>query len=447
MMETMRAPLENHRPGDSSDADPGDAPRHLASTREAGRTHQRHSHDPLALEAHQASRIRLLLALIVVPLVVATLVGMVLLWPSHTTVIGSRPFIAEGVSVLRATIVGLDPSDCVSADTVARAADTGLLDNAVCGRLDSGAHAGTLFPLHLTAESRAVARLGDAMSVLENPVDDPLSRYIFLDFSRALPIGVLVGAYVLLILLVAGRKGLRALLGLALSLAVLTAFMIPALLEGTSPLWVTLVGAMSMILAAIYIAHGVSVRTTTALLGTVLGVGVTVTAALWGVDATRLDGSHSEEAVLLANLTTGIHLPALITCGIVIVGLGVLNDVTITQASAVWELHAADPTMRRSELFASAMTIGRDHIASTVYTLAFAYTGSALSTILAAALIDRSVLDTLTSGILSEDIVCTLISSIGLVLVIPLTTVLATFLCTVTSTRPGTRAPSERPIV
>lgn len=403
-----------------------------------------HAHGPLLLAEQQAQRIRVLLSLLVIPLIMATGVGMALLWPGNPTVIGSRPFVAEGVSELQATITGLDPHECVNADVEAQAANTGLLDNAVCGRLDSGAHAGVVFPLHLTAESRAVARVGDTMSVLENPVDDPLSRYIFLDFGRALPLGLLAGAYVLLILLVAGRKGLRALLGLGLSLAVLAAFIMPALLEGTSPLWVTLIGAMAMILAAIYIAHGVSVRTTTALLGTVLGVAVTVAVALWGVDATRLDGSQSEEAVALANLTTGIHLPALITCGIVIAGLGVLNDVTITQASAVWELHSANPTMRRIELFASAMTIGRDHIASTVYTLAFAYAGSALSTILAAALIDRSVLDTLMSGVISEEIVRTLISSIGLVLVIPLTTALATLLCTVTSTRPGEPAPAER---
>ncbi len=158
---------------------------------------------------------------------------------------------------------------------------------------------------------------------------------------------------------------------------------------------------------------------------------LTVLLALWGTDAAHLTGDVDETARLLAS-RTHIDLQTLLTCGMVIAGLGVLNDVTITQASSVWELHAANPLLSRTRLFTGGMRIGRDHIASTVYTLAFAYAGTALPLILAAALMDRAVLDTMLSGEIAEEIVRTLISSIGLVLAIPATTAIAAALCRVT---------------
>jgi len=197
-------------------------------------------------------------------------------------------------------------------------------------------------------------------------------------------------------------------------------------------MWVTLVGSMAMMLLAVYVAHGVSVRTTTALLGTVAGVVITVAGSLWGVGAANLTGAVGDDVLALSSLVPGLSLRALLTCGMVIAGLGVLNDVTITQASAVWELHAANPALGRARLFTGGMRIGRDHIASTVYTLAFAYAGTALPLILSASLIDRAVVDTLLSGEIAEEIVRTLVSSIGLVLAIPATTAIAALLCRTT---------------
>src|SRR5699024_7131531 len=111
-----------------------------------------------------------------------------------------------------------------------------------------------------------------------------------------------------------------------------------------------------------------------------------------------------------------------IVCAILITGLGVLNDVTITQASAVWELAAAAPRMKPGQLFSRAMRIGRDHIASTVYTLTFAYVGSALMTLIIVSAHDQSLFDTLTLGDMSVEVVSILVCSIGLVVAIPLTT-------------------------
>ena len=123
--------------------------------------------------------------------------------------------------------------------------------------------------------------------------------------------------------------------------------------------------------------------------------------------------------------TDGLSMADLVVCAILIAGLGVLNDVTITQAAAVWELAASRPEASRREIFTSAMRIGRDHIASTVYTIAFAYAGGALTVLLLVAASSRPFLESLTLGEQAISVVSTLVTSIGLVIAIPATTLIA----------------------
>ncbi|MDO4243040.1 MAG: YibE/F family protein [Actinomyces sp.] len=377
----------------------------------------------------------MVLAAIVVPLVVATVVGLVVLWPGSSSLVGSQPFAAEGTSLETATVTSLDVADCrEAAQSLGGTAGDGLLTDAVCARITSGAGQGLVLPVHIPAESLSSADVGDRLSVMYTPAAlSSGTPYVFVDYARQLPVAALAIVYLLLVVAVAGKKGALSVLGLVLSSAVVLLFMIPALLDLASPMWVTLVGASAMMLLAVYIAHGISVRTTTALLGTIVGVVITVVLSLWGVEAANLTGATEDASLTLASLVPGLSLRALLTCGMVIAGLGVLNDVTITQASAVWELHAANPSLGRARLFTGGMRIGRDHIASTVYTLAFAYAGTALPLILSASLIDRAVVDTMLSGEIAEEIVRTLVSSIGLVLAIPATTAIAAALCRTTA--------------
>lgn len=393
-----------------------------------------HAHDhggPLRLASGESRRVRIVLAALVVPLVLATLLGIAVLWPGRVEAIGSQPFAAEGASLATARVTATQVSSCAeSAASLGGISDGSLLGDAVCAEITSGEGRGLVVPVHVPAESLPAAQVGDRMRVMYTA--QALAGgtpYVFVDYDRQLPVGALAVAYLVLVVAVAGLKGLRAVLGLVLATGVLLRFMIPALLALHPPLLVTLVGSVAMMLLAVYVAHGVSVRTTTALLGTLAGVVITVVLALWGVDAANLTGAVGEDALTLTAIVPGLSLTSLLTCGMVIAGLGVLNDVTITQASAVWELHAANPTLSRARLLTGGMRIGRDHIASTVYTLAFAYAGTALPLILAAALIDRSVVDTLLSGEIAEEIVRTLVSSIGLVLAIPATTAIAAALC------------------
>jgi uncharacterized membrane protein len=242
---------------------------------------------------------------------------------------------------------------------------------------------------------------------------------------RTVPIVLLAVLYAVVVISVARWRGLRAIIGLVGAYLVLVQFILPGLVEGRPPLLLGLVGSVVIMFAVLYFAHGFSARTSTALLGTIFGLGVTAALAAWATDSAFLTGVGSNDAATLINMSGRISISGIIMCGLIISGLGVLNDVTITQSSAVWELYELAPQTSARKLFGSAMRIGRDHIASTVYTIAFAYAGAALPILIIVTLYDRSFMDTITSGELAEEVVRTLVGSIGLVLAIPITTAIA----------------------
>ena len=252
--------------------------------------------------------------------------------------------------------------------------------------------------------------------------------WVWVDYDRRLPLGALAVVFAVLVVAVGRLRGVAAVLGLGVGYATVFLFMLPALSQGTDPVLVALVGSIAIMTVILYAAHGFTAKTTAALIGTVAGLGITAAIATWATAASHLDGSGSELGFELRQVTGLPDLSGLILCGVILAGLGVLNDVTITQASAVWELRQMAPQMRFRELFTSGMRIGRDHLASTVYTIAFAYAGAALPTLLLISVYDRPVGQTLTSAEIAEEVVRTLVGSIGLVAAIPLTTALAALL-------------------
>ncbi|UFU01724.1 YibE/F family protein [Ruania suaedae] len=363
----------------------------------------------MPLDHQEARRARRILLAITLPLLVATLAGLVLLWPSGDTPVGSQPNPVDGPNFADATVVEV----------------TGDAGEEIRAELHDGSD--DVVPVQVAPEIFAAGiDEGDRIRVFFTAsAMGSGSPYVFVDFVRGTPLIILAVVYSLLVLAVARVRGLMAIGGLLLSMAVVVVFLVPALMTGGPPLLITLVGASAMMFVAVYLAHGISIRTTTALLGTFAGLAVTTALAGWATAAAELSGVGSETSIMLNAMLPGVGLRDLLLCGIVIAGLGALNDVTITQASAVWELHAASPTASRLRIFRRAMRIGRDHIASTVYTLAFAYVGTALPTLLIVMLYDRPLGSTLTAGEIAEELVRTLVSSIGLVLAIPATTALA----------------------
>jgi uncharacterized membrane protein len=188
------------------------------------------------------------------------------------------------------------------------------------------------------------------------------------------------------------------------------------------------VGSTVIMIVVLYLAHGISIRTTSALFGTFVGIALTAVIGLWATGWSQLSGIGSEDDQRLIATVPDISLSAIVAGTMVIAGLGVLNDVTVTQASAVWEMRALQPAARGAAVFASAMRIGRDHIASSVYTLVFAYAGSAMTVLLLASAYQRGLADIATTEEIGQEIVRTLVGAIGLVLAVPVTTLFAVWL-------------------
>lgn len=390
-----------------------------------------HSHSHAHAHSHGGGepapvgdRSRRVLVGLVVALLVATVAGLLILWPTEASPAPESEFLAPGVEVVPVTVTGV-PEATSSEETV--------LVEAV-GRAEPLAGQAVLVEVPPQIASDGM-RPGDQLRVLdlggatEEGVEGPSGStdpvLFYLDHERAMPLGLLLVAYLLLVALIARGSGLRAMAGLAAGAAIVLWFMLPAIFAGEDPVLVALVAASAMIFPCVYFAHGISVRTTTAVLGTFGGIAVTVLIALLAGRATGMTGADGEAAEILYASYPVLSLSAVFLAGVIISGLGALNDVTITQASSAWELRAAMPAASRWTVFTATMRIGRDHIASTVYTLAYAYIGSALPLLMYASTINRSLSDTLTSGEIAAEIFRTLVASIGLVLAIPLTTAIA----------------------
>jgi uncharacterized membrane protein len=257
------------------------------------------------------------------------------------------------------------------------------------------------------------------------PNADPGDQYAFADVERRSPL-LLLGALFAIAVVVLGRwTGLRALVGLGLSLVLVTVFVLPALLAGSNALLVALVGSAAVMFVVLYLAHGIRVQTSIAVLGTLASLLLTVGLAELFVRLSSLTGLGSDETGLISSTVGTIDLRGLLLAGIVIGSLGVLDDVTVTQSSAVWELHLANPAASARELYRSGIRIGRDHIASTVNTLVLAYVGASLPLLVVYSLADARLQDVLTSEVVAQEVVRTLVGSIGLVAAVPLTTLLA----------------------
>jgi uncharacterized membrane protein len=219
-------------------------------------------------------------------------------------------------------------------------------------------------------------------------------------------------------------RGVAALLGLAISLLILVAFIVPAIIAGKDAVLVALVGGSAIVLVALYLAHGYTPLTHVAALGAFAALALT-TALSWAVVAlAHFSGLASEESFYLL-LIPGFDLSGLLLAGVVLGAIGALDDVTVTQASAVWEVRQANPALGQGALFASGLRVGRDHIASTVNTLLLAYVGAAMPLIILFSLSQQPLGAIASSEVVAVEIVRTLVGSIGLVAAVPITTWLA----------------------
>ncbi|UKA68797.1 YibE/F family protein [Arthrobacter sp. FW306-05-C] len=426
----------------------------------AGHSHASLDHSEPTPQAMAArSKANRILAAVLIPLALLTLAGMAALWPSGSKegISLANPYsTAPGVTFDTGTIQSVLTGSCMQGSgqlgsnqqgsgqpsTTQQPPSQGSECTFAVTEPDKGGSPVKVVINPDVASSHGV-KPGDQIRYLNlsNVQGATGSQgspaYIFVDFVRTLPIILLAVLYAVVVIAVARWRGLRALIGLVGAYFVLANFLLPGLVEGKPPLLLALVGSTVIMIGVLYFAHGFSARTSTALLGTIFGLAITALLAAWATDAANLAGVGSHDAATLVNTSSNISISGVILCGLIISGLGVLNDVTITQSSAVWELYELAPASSARKLFTSAMRIGRDHIASTVYTIAFAYAGAALPILIIVMLYDRPLMDTLTSAELSEEVIRTLVGSIGLVLAIPVTTLIAVLVVKATGIRPA----------
>ncbi len=237
--------------------------------------------------------------------------------------------------------------------------------------------------------------------------------------------------FFVVVVAIAGWKGLGSLVGLAISLSIIFFYIVPQILHGADPLLTSIYGSLAILLLTTYLAHGVSKQTTIALFSTFISLMLTAFLSYLFVNFAHLSGFNEESSTLQFGQTSMINLKGLLLGGVIIGTLGALNDITTTQAAAVFELAKTDATLTFKKLFSKGFSIGREHVVSMVNTLVLAYAGSSLALFLFIILNPQKLpfWVMVNSEDISDEIVRTLAGSMGLVLVVPIVTLLAVIAC------------------
>jgi uncharacterized membrane protein len=271
---------------------------------------------------------------------------------------------------------------------------------------------------------------GDHVLATVSNLPDGRRMLMVTDFVRTGALALLGLVFVGVTVLVSGWKGVRALIGLAVSFVVLLGFVLPQILSGHDPVLVSVAGSFVLLAVTLYLTQGWALKTHAALLGVFFSLLLTGALASFAVSLARLSGFGSEEAMFLQAAGTQVNLRGLLLAGMIVGTLGVLDDVIVGQASAVMELAEANPALRGAwrELYRRAMNIGHDHIAATINTLVLAYVGAAMPLLLLFQLYPEPWGLTLNREMIAEEIVRALVGSLGLIAAVPITTFIASML-------------------
>ncbi|MPZ54587.1 MAG: YibE/F family protein [Acidimicrobiia bacterium] len=345
-----------------------------------------------------------------------TLVLLVVLWPREPIEADLSPL---GVSkdAFRAEVVASTDAECsFSAE---------MNCHRVTFLLEEGPDAGNEFVQEFEISASAPRfDPGDGVVLNHIPNAEEDFRYQFADRERRGLLITALGVFAFAVIALARLKGVTALLGLALSVIILLAFIIPAILVGREPVVVAAVGGSAIALITLYLAHGWRRLTHVAAVGLFAALLVTILISVVFFGLAQFSGLATEEATYLT-LVPGVGISGLLLAGAILGALGALDDVAIAQASAVWELKTANPSMDQRELLHAGLRVGRDHIASTVNTLLLAYAGAAMPLLLLFHLSGQPFSVLANSEVVAVEILRTLVGSIGLVSAIPITTWLA----------------------
>jgi len=371
------------------------------------------------LEPERVAVVRALPAIVAAVVAVATVIALVVLRPTGA----ERPDLTEiGIPrhVYDAEVTAVEARPCAGTSDIPCVL--------VTFRLDEGPDAGASVSFELVvSDTSPTFGIGDDVVMAFNPDAEPAFQYSYFDRQRR-PVLLWAGLLLVVVVIAMARlRGVTALLGLGASVVVILLFVVPAIIDGREPVMVAIVGATAIAYLALYTAHGFTRMTTVALLGTLAALALTALLAGIFMAAARFTG-FTEDVSFILSAADAINVRGLLLAGVVLGSLGAIDDVTVTQASAVWELRAADPAMPRSQLFRAGMRVGRDHVASTVNTLLLAYAGAAMPLLLFFVLAGQSLGTSLNSEVVAIEVIRTVVGSIGLVMAVPFTTWLASWM-------------------
>lgn len=348
----------------------------------------------------------------IIAIAVLILVGLVALWPRSTPDIDVDPFsFADDVVRAETEIATVGPcQDAPEFECLLYQLRT----------LDEPA--GEIVFLDFPNEvGQPVFEEGDVVLLAVIEFEDGTLDYQYADRDRRTVLLVLAVVFAATVVALGRMRGVAALAGLVISVAILVLFILPAIVAGSDAMLVALVGGGAIALVSLYLAHGYNPLTHVAALGAFSALVLTTVLSWLVVEAASFSGLTSEESFLLLAVPD-LDLSGLILAGIVLGAIGALDDVTVTQASAVWEVHTANPALGSPELYQSGIRVGRDHIVSTVNTLLLAYAGASLPLLLFFTISAQSFGLIASSEVVAVEIVRTLVGSIGLVAAVPITT-------------------------
>ncbi|MET9240521.1 YibE/F family protein [Nonomuraea sp. NPDC003709] len=354
---------------------------------------------------------------VLVPLAIITLAGLLWLWPDGKVSTGTAQS-GEQSSVQRVTgtITGVTLKKCPAASEGAPQPDP-----ATCGNADVRVEGGQSVTLRLPSGPGAQHfAAGDDVILLR----DADGEHQISDHDRSTPLWLFGAAFALAVIAFGRWRGVTALVGLAVTFVLLLAFVIPGILEGEPPLLVAIVGASAIMLLVLYLTHGFSLATSMAVLGTLASLALTGLLSYGALGFARLNGITDDSALAL-DMSLKIDTQGLLLASIIIGALGVLDDVTVTQAVTVAELAHANPSYGFARLYRAAGRIGRAHIASVINTIILAYAGASLPLLLLFSIGQQPLGDVLTTPVIAQEIVRSIVGTLGLIAAVPITTALA----------------------
>jgi uncharacterized membrane protein len=271
-------------------------------------------------------------------------------------------------------------------------------------------------------------KVGDEVTINYSKDSEGNNTFYITDYVRRSALLWLFVIFVIMAVVVGRLQGATSLLGMGISFLVIFKVILPKIIAGNDPVQTAIIGSLLIIPATFLLSHGVNKKTWIAIFGTLLALIVTGILASFFVDAAKLTGFASEEAGYLEAYKPGIiNIRGLLLAGIIIGVLGVLDDITISQSAIVQQLKTANPKLKAGELYKKAMAVGRDHIASMVNTLILVYTGSALPLLLIFIDNPHPFSEIINYEIIADEVVRTLVGSIGLIMAVPITTLIASF--------------------